>query len=234
MPSTNPWGIGNGNWGGGGSGSSRALTDKDYYGVALAIWNGTYGWGNGDDRVSRLRAKGFDPSRMQDVVNQLLNDVYNNSWYGKYFGITDLAPYAYNRYANGGFINYTGLAQVDGSPSKPEMVLNPQDTENFVDLRDEMRMIADGTSPLSELFGKHGSAGEILDNLRGVETPATDGDTRIGDVTYQITIPIDHVEDYDDFMNQLRKDGKFEKFIRSMTVDRLAGSSRLAKNRYEW
>lgn len=37
-----------------------------------------------------------------------------------------------------------------------------------------------------------------------------------------------------DFMNQMRKDGKFEKMIRSMTVDQLSGGSKLSKNKYQW
>lgn len=47
-------------------------------------------------------------------------------------------------------------------------------------------------------------------------------------------IPIDHVENYDDFVNQLRQDKKFEQLIQSMTVDRLTGGSSLAKNKYKW
>ena len=58
--------------------------------------------------------------------------------------------------------------------------------------------------------------------------------TNIGDITYQVTIPIEHVQDYNDFMNQMRKDGKFEKMIRSITVDQLSGGSKLSKNKYQW
>lgn len=56
----------------------------------------------------------------------------------------------------------------------------------------------------------------------------------IGSVNYEVNIPIGHVGDYNDFMNQLKKDGQFEKFIQSMTVDRLAGRSKLAKNKFQW
>ena len=58
--------------------------------------------------------------------------------------------------------------------------------------------------------------------------------TSVGDVVYNITIPIEHVQDYNDFVNQLRSDGKFEKMVQSMTIDRIAGKSRLAKNKYQW
>ncbi|OBR90724.1 gamma-DL-glutamyl hydrolase precursor [Clostridium ragsdalei P11] len=37
------------------------------------------------------------------------------------------------KYADGGKIDYTGLAIVDGTPSKPEMVLNPDDTSKYLE-----------------------------------------------------------------------------------------------------
>lgn len=52
--------------------------------------------------------------------------------------------------------------------------------------------------------------------------------------TFEINIPIEHVQDYNDFVMQLRNDGKFEKFIQSITVDTAVGGSRLAKNKFQW
>ena len=49
-----------------------------------------------------------------------------------------------------------------------------------------------------------------------------------------VSIPIDHVDDYNDFMNKLKSDRTFEKMIQSMTVDRMVGGSKLAKYKYEW
>lgn len=40
------------------------------------------------------------------------------------------------KYATGGLADYTGPAWLDGSPTKPELVLNPKDTENFIQLKD--------------------------------------------------------------------------------------------------
>ena len=39
-------------------------------------------------------------------------------------------------YATGGLANFTGPAWLDGTPSKPELVLNSTDTRNFIALRD--------------------------------------------------------------------------------------------------
>ena len=115
------------------------------------------------------------------------------------------------------------------------MVLNPEDTQNFIALKDAMRSIADGNNPLSKLFGGDECAANVLSQLAKVSAPMSGKDTtNIGDITYQVTIPIEHVQDYNDFMNQMRKDGKFEKMIRSMTVDQLSGGSKLSKNKYQW
>lgn len=45
-------------------------------------------------------------------------------------------------------------------------------------------------------------------------------------------IEIDHVEDYNDLVTKMRDDPKFEKFIQSMTTDRLVGKSKLGKYKF--
>ena len=100
-------------------------------------------------------------------------------------------------------------------------------------LKDAMREVANGTSPLSALFGG-GHDSDIMDGLSKIAAIDTDVSGGIGDVTYNINIPIDHVEDYEDFMNHMRRDRQFEQLIQSMTVDRLVGGSKIAKNKFKW
>lgn len=78
-------------------------TTKQKYGVALAIWNGGYGWGTGETRKKRLKQKGFNPTEIQKIVNQMGRDgyVYSGAWVGKYHGIKSLSPYAYNKFKKG-------------------------------------------------------------------------------------------------------------------------------------
>lgn len=47
-------------------------------------------------------------------------------------------------YKTGGLANYTGPAWLDGTPSKPEMVLNAADTSNFIQLKDILAEILRG------------------------------------------------------------------------------------------
>ena len=119
----------------------KKRTDKENYGVALAIINGNYGWGNGDTRKKNLEAKGFDYNTVQGIVNKLIKEgyVYSGAWVGKYYGIKDLSPYHIKKFKLGGLVDYTGLAQLDGTPQKPELVLNAQDTENYMQLTKALR-----------------------------------------------------------------------------------------------
>lgn len=213
------------------------FTEDVKRGVAAAIWiyGSKSGWGNDPDRKSRLTSKfgAANAAAVQSYINAHANngDLYR---YWVSTGRSKLSQYYYSAFKKGGLADYTGVAWLDGSPTEPEMVLNPEDTKNFIALKDAMRSIADGSNPISALFGDDGTT-NVLSQIAKMSTPISGKDTtNIGDITYQVTIPIDHVQDYNDFMNQMRKDGKFEKMIRSMTVDQLSGGSKLSKNKYQW
>lgn len=114
-------------------------------------------------------------------------------------------------YAKGGLIDYTGLAAVHGTPGNPEMVLSATDTERFLEAAALMRG-ASGLDDLSKYgsVGGNGFAGTIINGL-------------------SITIPIDHVQDYNDMIAQMQRDPKFDKLINTLTLDRVAGKSQLGK-----
>ena len=48
------------------------------------------------------------------------------------------------KYASGGLNTKTGPAWLDGTPSKPELVLNARDTQNFIELKDTLANIRKG------------------------------------------------------------------------------------------
>lgn len=157
-----------------------------------------------------------------------------------------LTPVAKNKnevltkYASGGLVDYTGPAWVDGTPAKPEMVLNPTDTANFIDLKEFLRELASkeldfaDRSPFSfasaPQFGDTIDFSSILSSIMSFDRG--DFANKYGD--FNITIPIEHIEDYNDFVNQLKNDKKFERMIQDITVNRLSGGSQLAKNRHRW
>ena len=77
----------------------------------------------------------------------------------------------WSKYATGGLADYTGPAWLDGTPSKPELVLNAQDTKNFIALKDV----------LSKAIGSTSSVENTSNNA-----------------TFEININVDHLNnDYD-------------------------------------
>ena len=79
-------------------------------------------------------------------------------------------------YKTGGLADFTGPAWLDGTKSKPEIVLNQKDTANFIILKDILSEILSGTSDLSK----------TKDNEKG------------GDNYYDVEINVDSLgDDYD-------------------------------------
>ena len=77
----------------------------------------------------------------------------------------------WEKYKSGGLASYTGPAWLDGTPSKPELVLNAQDTKNFIALRD------------------------VLDKAVGSANSVTNTNET---AMYEININVDHINsDYD-------------------------------------
>ena len=79
--------------------------------------------------------------------------------------------YKVKKFVTGGLANFTGPAWLDGTPSKPELVLNAKDTQNFITLKDVLA--------------------RAMDNISGVSST-------YGDTLYEININVDKIEkDYD-------------------------------------
>lgn len=169
--------------------------------------------------------------KIQSLTDQPVYKDGNGVWW-----IGDRELYAYK---SGGLADFTGTAWLDGTPSKPEMVLNAKDTENFIALKDTLKHMSEQGFSLANVgYGNIGvpqlsgltDISSILHTLR--QSNNSSGGNTIGDI--EINIPIEHVDDYNDFITQLQKDKQFEKFIRSVSVDLLSGGSTLAKNKYKW
>lgn len=136
-------------------------------------------------------------------------------------------------YASGGMNYRTGLAWLDGTPSKPEMVLNAADTANFLALRDSLRNFSTQSVTPDMLAAFHGmTVNHNLPSMASGSFVSTSNHMGGTNATYSVNIAIDHVENYDDFVAQMKKDGKFEKMIQSMTIGRAAGRGALDKYKY--
>ena len=132
------------------------------------------------------------------------------------------------------------MAQLDGTPGKPELVLNSKDTDNFIGLRDALRVMASQPSTMGNTPNFDESYKKYIPEITGI----TDVKNRVSDlsnpsltqnITFgDINIPIDHVDDYNDLMRKIQRDKKFEEMIMKMTIDRLGGGSPLDKYHVHW
>ena len=71
-------------------------------------------------------------------------------------------------------------------------------------------------------------------NSVAVENTGNSSTTNQISVSAPVTVSIDHVLDYNDFVTQLQNDPQFEKMVQMMTVDQLTGKSSLEKYKLKW
>lgn len=132
------------------------------------------------------------------------------------------------------------MAQLDGTPTKPELVLNARDTENFLALKETLRKMAQQELTLQSGVSGYESLTPVahtgyFDNAQAIkhilsQNPVNNIQPSMGDIN--VDVSIDHVQDYNDFAYKLLHDRAFERAIQSMTVDRLVGGSPLDKYKY--
>ncbi len=186
-------------------------------------------WANGGGANGLVSVYGTDISTKLTSVGLTVENIFSvlegiARSNGVPFGTT-------KSYKSGGLVDYTGIANVHGSEDKPEMVLNAADTKNFILLRDAMR-----SGALNSMFGAVrigsdlGKVG-VVDAATIGKVDGSDGYT-VGSIS--VSIPIAHVDDYSDFVNQLRDDKQFEQFIQDVTIGKIAGKNSLSKNRHKW
>lgn len=83
-------------------------------------------------------AKVFEYAGMRD--KKIGNDTTESFW--EAFRMWYNAGQRWSQYASGGLADYTGPAWLDGTKTRPEMVLNARDTQNFLELRDLLSTMA--------------------------------------------------------------------------------------------
>lgn len=180
------------------------------------------------------------------AVQSYINAHGSNGDLYKYWtstGKNNLSKYYYSAFKTGGLADYTGFAWMDGTPNKPELVLNAQDTDNFLHLRDVLREMSqqeltmagqplnvstygvDISPQLRSVTDVSRILSELQNNPVSQNVEYTFGDTNIN---------IDHVQDYNDFVRQLQNDKKFDDMIVGMTIGRINGGSSLAKYKYKF
>ena len=138
-------------------------------------------------------------------------------------------------YKTGGLVDFTGLAQLDGTPSKPEMVLNAKDTANLIELKEILKK-----SNLSKVSLASSINAPIVTPIINTLSDVFKGISEIGgsysqDIinNFNFNTNVDHVDSYSDIMNKAVNDKDFENLIQSLTTDRYLGASSLNKTKFK-
>lgn len=90
---------------------------------------------------SAFRNAGRRDAKIAKMNNKDLDSVYESyqQVFQKWYAATQS-----KKYKRGGLADFTGPAWLDGSKSKPEMVLNAKDTQNFIQLKDILAGLRSG------------------------------------------------------------------------------------------
>lgn len=94
-------------------------------------------------KLLHVSADGYYGASTRNAVINYINKKGSNpgAWFQRY-----LANAVYKK---GGLADFTGPAWLDGTKSKPEIVLNQRDTQNFLALKDILSNVMQGTNNLS-------------------------------------------------------------------------------------
>ena len=150
------------------------LTKEIKKGVSAAIWHGNLGWGHDPVRKKRLKEVFGDNDIQANYVNKRVMSGYPGK-VGDYS--YENMKKKFTQYKTGGIADFTGPAWLDGTKTKPELILNAKDTQNFIQLKNVL------ASFMNE-------AGQIHNNQSNSENS--------GEITYDIDINIESIgSDYD-------------------------------------
>lgn len=140
-----------------------------------------------------------DPGEVAETLVKLFNQGFHDRVYNK----SDFENVALP-FSTGGLADYTGPAILHGSKTKPELVLNADDTEKFLQAAKLMRTpvlnaLADKEFKLTGFDGNSGG-GVTIEN-------------------FNADFSFEHVDSYDDFLRQMQADKRFERLVTTITSD---------------
>lgn len=184
----------------------KDTTNYDHFDNGLGDMSGSeYGTGTNSGTGANGN-KTTSPSGLSTMIKNAIDTVKKSLFGGLAWDKPNVSKEVLNRivrgkFATGGIANYTGLAWLDGTPLKPERVLNAQQTESFdrlVNVMDSLR--ASGVS-LENLRNSMLDTRIHLPNLSPSIDPSTIGGNiaNIGDVNITIEeAELNDDRDYDE------------------------------------
>lgn len=210
------------------------LTNDQLMGIAASIWvdGSASGWGNDPIRSGKLKEK-FNESiakQVQSLINKHgpNGDLYN-FWIknGK-----NLKKYHYNAFKSGAKdIDKSQLAWTQENGR--EFIVRPEDGA-------VLTPVAKGDSVLNanasrNIWNMANSPAEFIRDTLSLGATGAPANSNVHSNFIQnldkVVFNFPNVRSYDEMLSAMQKDKNFERLITSMTVDRLAGKSSLAKGK---
>ena len=212
----------------------KTLTDDQLMGIAASIWiyGNKSGWGNDPVRSGKLKEK-FDEAtakKVQSLINKhgANGDLYD-FWVKKG---KNLDKYKYSAFKLGAKkIDETQLAwtQEDGQ----EFIVRPSDGAILTPVVKGDSVLTSAAS--NNIWNMANSPAEFIkDNLNLSSTSVPNNSTVQSNYTQVLENAVfnfPNVKNYEEFLSEMQKDKNFERLIDSMTIDRIAGKSSLAKGK---
>lgn len=219
--------------------TKKGHSTKEKYGVALAIWNGNYGWGTGDTRKKRLEEKGFNYNEIQGIVNQMGKEglIHSGAWVGHYQGITSLSGYGYNNFAKGS--KRVGISQLAWTNENAdqiggETILRASDHAVLTKVGSDDRIYnAMASQNLWEMANNPSrfiasNLGSLYSRNALIGGSSSGNNVNLENVNFNLP----SVKNYEEFVSAMQKDKKFESMIQQMTLGTMTG--RNGKNAIHW
>lgn len=214
--------------------SKPTITDDTIKGIAAAIWvyGSNSGWGNNPFRENKLTSKigTSNAKKVQDYINKhgSNGDLYN-FWIQKG---KNLDKYKYNAFK-------TGAKEIDVSQlawtqeNGQEYIIRPSDGAILTP-------VAKGDSVLNatasgNIWSMANNPVEFIrDNLKLDTSNVPNGANAQSNLTQHfenINFNMPNVHSYNELLTEMQKDKNFENLILAMTVNQIAGKSKLTKGK---
>lgn len=209
-----------------------AKPKPDAYGIAGSIWvlgGGPSGWGNDPVRSGKLtKAYGADFARQ---VQSIINNTFATGRWDRGRDYSAYTSYKLLGYKDGkrklGKDEYA-WTQENGA----EMIVRPSDGAILTPLAKNDSVLTSGAS--KNIWDMANNPSDFIKDNLGVgagNVPVSGSATSVNQTISNVTFSMPNVKNYDQMIRQMQKDKNFERLVMSMSVDRLAGGSSLAKNK---
>ena len=214
--------------------NKKAITDETLNGIAAAIWvyGSKSGWGNNPFRENKLSDKlgASNAKKVQQYINSYgASGKLYNFWIKKG---KNLDKYKYNAFKSG--VKDIDEAQFAWTQENGrEFIVRPSDGAILTPVAKGDSVLTSNAS--GNIWSMANNPTEFIkDNLNlGTSNVPNNSNVQSNYTQHldKVVFNFPNVKNYDEMLSAMQKDPNFERLLLSMTIDRIAGKSSLAKGK---